>query len=736
LSVPQRVRGVRILKAVSSPLRLQILNLLFDEGPLSYTELMGSLKMNPSRDAGRFAYHLKFLLKADLIEANVEARKYCLTELGKMVIDVADKIDKKAFKPRSALVRTSRLALEEFDANKIASSLTREARMPAELAQRVAKEAEKQLIRARTKYLTAPLVREVVNAILIEKGLEEYRHKLTRLGIPVHDVTSLLESRNRTLHETVPAQESAGETVFKEYTLLNVLPRDISDAHLSGSLHINGLSSWILKPTEIMHDLRFFLRNGLDLESINPLQQSQSAPQNLQAALSLTFNVLLHSAKEVDTMQTLDYFNVFLAPFAKDAEPSKVKEALRLFTASLAQHTHVSLGLELTVPDFLAESLAVGPNGKHVGTYSDFTEQVQLLASLLLEVFAEEGGCKPLTTPKLILKIRAETTSNERAKALLMKAHSLASERGFLYFANALKKERKHSVFSSSGFVLDADLNGDWETDTLRTGCLGVVTINVPRVAHESCRDQTKFLEILKERVEMANRALEIKHRTLTHRGKNLLPFIMQGGNGDQYFRLESCSRIINLAGLKQGAEMFCEKSVGDEKTLAFSEEIAKEVSIYVQKIGRRRGKRLSAAMLPNREASERLAQMDIERYGVAKVKFSGVREKPFYPTVNRIPITGGRVTEESLTFEDKLAEAHVSGSLTVVDLDESKHEPEELMTITKQLTESHNVGVFTYDRKLTYCFSCKKSWFGLLHKCPSCGAVGTLAFFDRFMGT
>ena len=63
------MRGVKILKAVSSPLRLQILNLLFDRGPLSYTELMGSLKMNPSRDAGRFAYHLKFLLKADLVEA-------------------------------------------------------------------------------------------------------------------------------------------------------------------------------------------------------------------------------------------------------------------------------------------------------------------------------------------------------------------------------------------------------------------------------------------------------------------------------------------------------------------------------------------------------------------------------------------------------------------------------------------------------------------------------------------
>jgi predicted transcriptional regulator len=52
------MRGIRVLKAVSSAVRLNILNALFDYGPLSYTELMSFLKMNPSRDAGRFAYHL------------------------------------------------------------------------------------------------------------------------------------------------------------------------------------------------------------------------------------------------------------------------------------------------------------------------------------------------------------------------------------------------------------------------------------------------------------------------------------------------------------------------------------------------------------------------------------------------------------------------------------------------------------------------------------------------------
>lgn len=314
MSVGQRVRGVKVLKAVSSPIRLQILNLLFDKGSLSYTELLNSLKMSPSRDAGRFAYHLKFLLKADLVEADVESKKYYLTDLGKMVLDVAERIEKRAIKPKGLVVRTSRLALEEFDANKIANSLVKEAKMPDDLAQKIAKEAEKRLLKSKTKYLTAPLVREFVNAILIEKGLEEYRHRLTRLGLPVYDVTNLIESTSKSPQKKASIHENAGAAVLEEYMLLHVFPRDIADAHLSGALHIRSLSSWSLKPSEVMHDLRFFFQNGVNFEKIDAHGISYPPPKNLDEALSLTLNVIINSAKEAAESQTIDYFNVFLAP--------------------------------------------------------------------------------------------------------------------------------------------------------------------------------------------------------------------------------------------------------------------------------------------------------------------------------------------------------------------------------------------------------------------------------------
>lgn len=735
MSRSRRLHVMKVLKAVSSTIRLRILNLLFDKGPLSYTELMSSLKMNPSRDAGRFAYHLKFLLKADLIEADVEAKKYRLTELGKMVIDIAEEIEKKAFKRKKMLVRTSRFALEEFDANKITDSLIGEANMPAELAQKVAKEAEKRLLKSKTKYLTAPLVREVVNVILIEKGLEEYRHKLTRLGLPVHDVTILVETKSKTSQGSAFVYETAGKTVLKEYTLLSMLPRDIADAHLSGSLHINGLSCWILKPSEIFHDLRFFLQKGVNLEKMNASQPSYSPPRNFESALSTILNVLLHSVKEVGEMQTLDYFNIFLAPFVKGMKTQEVKETLRLFIFNINQHLNVSLGLELVTPDFLAEKSTFGPSGKLLGTYGNFSEESQLLALLLLEIFAEESTRKPLFNPKIVIKIRPETFRDEKAKAMLLEAHRLASEKGIPYFANLLGKKRKHSVFSASGCILNADLKGDWEIDTLRTSNIGYATVNLPRITCECERDRTKFLEILRERLEMAARALEIKYRTLKRHGRGLLPFLMQSVNGDQYFRLENSSRLINLAGLKEAVEGFYGVDIyEDEKALEFAEETMRSISDFTRKIGRRRRKRLLPAMLPSFEASERLAQLDIERYGIAKVRFSGTREKPFYSTATRLTLHNGKVPPESLKLEQKLHELCAGGNLTIIELKEGGHKPDELASLTKRVVEKYNIEFFTYSRNLTYCVNCKSSWFGLLHKCPSCGAVSTLTAFNRFV--
>lgn len=740
MSLPPRARGVKVLKAVSSPLRLQILNLLFDKGALSYTELMNALKMNPSRDAGRFAYHLKFLLKAGLVEADVDAKKYFLTDLGKMVIDVADRVEKKAVKPKGMLVRTSHFTFEEFDANKIANSLIREAKMPADVAQKTAKEAEKLLLKSKTKYLTAPLIREIVNALLIEKGLEDYRHKLTRLGLPVHEVTALIEAKDKEHAENTDSMlTTAGKTVLREYTLLNVFPRDIADAHLSGALHINGLGTWILKPNEVIHDLRFFLQNGLNLDNYNALTHSEKPPANFEEALALTLNVLLLARAEVNENQTIAYFNVFLAPYAKGVDAVRLKEMLRLFVLNVNQHANVTLSFELSIPKYLADKSAIGSRGETSGKYGDFSEESRVLAASMLDVFLEESTPKPLLNPKLVIKVNSDNLTDEKAQSLLLKAHSIAADKGNVYFASNMQKGEKNAVFSASGIKLEANLTEDWETDTMRTGCLGYVTINLPRIAQESEKDQPKFFNILKERCELSARALGIKNRAFKQHGKTVLPFMMQNTNGDMYFRLENCSSIINFAGFKEAVESFTGKNFSHEESLKFAEEIVQNTLAFVHKMGRKHGKRMFPAILPSSEASARLAQLDIEKHGVAKVKFSGTREKPFYSTTRRLQLQAGNflsVDSEQLDVEQKLKGLNQGGSLSIIEVNGSENKPEELMKLTLRLMEQQTVEFLTYNQKITFCNNCSKSWFGDLHKCPSCGAISTVMTLDRFKAT
>ncbi len=737
MSLLPRARGVKVLKAVSSQLRLQILNLLFDKGALSYTELMNQLKMNPSRDAGRFAYHLKFLLKANLVEVDSEAKKYYLTDLGKMIIDVADRVEKKAVKPKGMLVRTSHFTFEEFDANKIANSLIREGKMPADLAQKTAKETEKLLVKSKIKYLTAALIREIVNVLLIEKGLEDYRHKLTRLGLPVHEVTALIEAKNPL--ETGPILATAGKSVFREYMLLNVLPRDIADAHVSGALHINGLSTWILKPSEVMHDLRFFLQNGIRLDNFNAQQHSERPPESFESALAVTFNMLLLTQQEVNETQTIDYFNVFLAPYVKGLEPTRIKENLRLFILNVNQHADATLGLELNFPCFLADKTAVGPQGKLSSNYGCYAEEAKLLASLTVDIIAEESLTKPLLNPKLTIKINKEILTDEATREILLKAHSLAADKGAVYFANILQKEGKTVTFSASGIKLESDLIEDWETDTFRTGCLGYVTLNLPRIVHECEKDKTKFFDLLKERCELALRALGIKHRALKQHGKTVLPFLMQSINGDTYFRLENCSGIVNLAGFNEAVEKFTAKPIINEESAKFALELVQNIQVYVNKIGRKHGKRLFPAILRSPEASARLAQLDVEKYGVAKVKFSGTREKPFYTTTRRLQLQTGNflsVPSDQLDTQKNLKGLNAGGNMVIIDVNGSESKPEDLMKLSLSLIENHGTEFFTYNRAVTYCSNCKKSWFGNLHKCPSCGSMGTLVEFERFYAT
>ncbi len=730
----RRRLGARVLKAVASALRLNILRLLYEKGPLSYTEIMNILKLSPNRDAGRFAYHLKTLTGMDLIEPDPDSKKYFLTEMGKTLVEFADELDNNAYR-RKLLVRTSRLAIENFDRNKIAESLVREADVPAEMAQKISREAEKRLLKLGTKYLTAPLIREFVNAILIERGLEEYRHKLTRLGFPVYDVALLMREISAKGADVEKVRSTAGSRVIEEYTLLNVLPRDIADAHISGSLNLNDLGSWALKTYGVMHDLRVFLQNGLALRNYNFQRISLKPPKSLKSALSLITDVLLLASAEITCEQATDYFNLFLAPFVKGLSRDEVKENLRLFLESMnvTVPTGISFGLETVLPDFLAEAKAAGTGGETSGVYADYVDESRLVASLVLECLKERGSSKPIFNPSAIVKIRPETFKDSDAERLLFEAHGLSLS-GLPYYANLVSEGQSCVSYAADGLQFSADWKEDWELDTIRTACLDRVTLNLPRAAYEAEKDRDQFFRNLSDLSEMGLRALDIKSRVILRRAQEgLLPFLVPKEVRDSYLRLENSSYLVGFVGLNEAVYAVTGKAMHEgEEALNFAEEILSHLLKEQKSYTRNRKLRFALGLTPDYDAAKRLAELDIERYGLSDVHVPSGRDHPYYTNMMVVPSEANLPLDDLLRIESRFEALAPGSHLTKIPLEEPEADAEKLLALTRRVVQDHRIGLYTFDRNLTYCGNCQKTFFGEKTKCPECGSVNAVTRFSR----
>ncbi len=232
-----------ILESLASSTRLNMLKSLAYQ-KLSYSELAKAVGMDRDKDAGKFSYHLRKLLECGLIEVDSSSGKYTLSQKGVTVFKHLEKLEEEVGGRTLMIVRRSDQIIEPFDKNKIAEALIKEAKLSPKLAKEVASITEKKLLDLKIDYLTAPLIRELVNSILLDMGLEKYRHKLTRIGMPLHDAETLFKRAVSQGDWKLFLEEASG-SIIKEYLLLNFLPRKIAEMHLHGGIDIHPINGWL-----------------------------------------------------------------------------------------------------------------------------------------------------------------------------------------------------------------------------------------------------------------------------------------------------------------------------------------------------------------------------------------------------------------------------------------------------------------------------------------------------------
>ena len=674
-STSKRVR--MIFSVMASPNRIDILRILNSKGPLTYSELKSLAGFKSKKESGKFAYHLRKLLRQSLVALNKSERRYTITNLGKLVLSLARQIEERSIIESGKMyVRTSHESIEEFNSHKIIQSLVREGSLPLELAQKITEEVENRIYKYQTTYLTGALIREMVNSVLLEHGHEEYRNKLARLGLPVFDVQEMISNLDNIDNGAEGLLFNTGQKVFAEHLLTNTLPKDVADSHLSGDLHISNPGVWSMIPDTIFVNVKELIEDGIDLGGkYLDVSRITASKQLDEITSSLTILISLLS-KEASQEIVLDGLTPLFAKHSKSLPELEQKLTNAFATASTTskyhkQSTNVSIRLQLGSDTKIINSI--------INAYKNYTK-ITPIPKIGLIIDGEKGKITDVSGP----------------------LSEIISLGGKVMFAKG--------QMSSSGIVSSSTKNSGPLSIMLQS-----VSINLPRLAFESNKDETYFRARLALLMKPALSSMALRKKDisdLTRRGLN--PILAKN---TQYMQRSSVSLVVNLVGLKES--IFNILGYKDNKE---GREILYKVIETAVDVGAKKGKELGDPVticMTETESSTRFASLDGEKYG----KNSTLNSMEGDSYSEGIEINASEVSDytnksEPITECTKLSKLLNGGLFVALNIDKYAKVDEIKKSLEKtfQLTSS-----FKPVRATAICGECGFKDEPFEDKCPKC---------------
>ena len=681
-SASKRVR--MIFSVMASPNRIDILRILNSKGPLTYSELKSLAGFKSKKESGKFAYHLRKLLRQSLVALNKSERRYTITNLGKLVLSLARQIEERSIIESGKMyVRTSHEAIEEFNSHKIIQSLVREGSLPLELAQKITEEVENRIYKFQTTYLTSSLIREMVNAVLLEHGHEEYRHKLARFGLPAYDIHEMLTNVDGIHNGVEGLLFKTGQTVFGEHLVLNTLPKDVADSHLSGDIHITNTGIWSLLPDTIFVNIKELIEDGIDLRGkflgvtrLPPIKTIDDFAASLSLLTSLLF-------KEASQEVVMDGLVAVLQKYSKNLSEIEEKITNAFATTSTAPRysknsTLVSFRLTLGTDSKIIGAILSGYKKyvrstpiPHIGIVIDYEKgKVNEFSDILSEIIALGG------------------------RVMFCKGH-----------------------ISNKGI-----LRGDTKNTGTTSINLQSFSINLPRLAFESNKDETYFRARLALLMKPALAAMSLRKKEisdLTRRGLN--PIL---ANNTQYMQKGTVTLVVNLIGLKEAVLGI----LGYEDNKAGHEIMTKVLETAIEvaaKKGKEMGDNVTISMTES-DAASRFSTLDGEKYG--KMSVHQYVEGDSYSA--GMALSASEI--EGMTAKtDKISECNQASKMLNGGLLIQLKIPDDMDTVgIKKAIEktSELVGAFRPIRKVPICGNCGLKDEKIADKCPTCKSPYILA--------
>ncbi len=274
-------------------------------------------------------------------------------------------------------IRTSNESYEKYDPDKIVRALLRETKIGVNEAIAVSYMVAQDLNAIPPMNRTSPIIREMVNTQLVKMGLSDVRNKHARVGIPVYNISNLIQNGSKDnanmIHNPETVHKSVADEAMKEYAILHCIPTHLSDAHVGGDMHIHDLEYFAGRPFNcLMHDQRYFIRHGLKVDGTGEHTSVAKPPKALETLMNHSGEIMLAAQQNMSGGQGMSLWNVFVSPFAAGRSFEDIKQAMQMFIFNLnmayaargSQVPFTSVNLEFSVPSFLQDVTAYGPQGK------------------------------------------------------------------------------------------------------------------------------------------------------------------------------------------------------------------------------------------------------------------------------------------------------------------------------------------------------------------------------------
>ena len=516
--------------------------------------------------------------------------------------------------------------------------------------------------------------------------------------------------------------------ITANYWLSEIYDPEIANAHKSGDIHLHDLS--MLTGYCAGWSLKQLIQQGLGI----PGKINSSPATHLSTLCNQMVNFLGIMQNEWAGAQAFSSFDTYLAPFVRtdNLTYKEVKQCVQSFVYGVntpsrwgTQAPFSNITLDWTVPKDLENLPAIVGGREQDFTYGDCKKEMDMVNKAFIEIMTEgdadgRGFQYPIPTYSITKDFDWSDTENNR---LLFE---MTAKYGTPYFSNYINSDMEPSDVRSMCCRLRLDLrelrkkSGGYFGSGESTGSVGVVTINLPRIAYLS-QTPEEFYERLDKVMDIAARSLKIKRTVITRlMDAGLYPYTKHYlGTFENHFS------TIGLIGMNEVGlnAKWLRQDLTHPETQAFAKDVLNHMRERLSDYQEMYGDLYNLEATPAESTTYRLAKHDVEKYPDIITAAKNPGDTPYYTNSSHLPVGYTADIFDALAIQDELQTLYTSGTVFHAFLGEKLPDWKSAADLVRKIAENFKLPYYTMSP--TYSICPDHGYLSGEHAtCPKCGKV------------